>query len=178
MLPTPAKHTTTTVTVTTNEGLVDVSLKEFINADFLSRCAEDVQMLKDYVEIHVGPITISAVPLFSPDGTDSSMLSFLAEYCLLGILSWPVGELHRKNLLVAFCIAKGMLGMTIVPEQIKKFARNKWAPDVPNGILVACSNCSIDVKKYPTLEKNIKKLRMLWDAMKEGEKIQPIVQNV
>jgi len=157
-------------TVTFAPLTVNISIGEFVTDTCISHCNDPVRRLKDFIEVNIGSVDLDLVPLFTPGHTNESVLAFLAEYCLFGLMS-SCNQTKRKNLLVAFCIAKGMLGLTLVPKYIKLFAENKYCPDVPNGIKVACQVCRIDPAQYPALRDIVNKLEMTWDVMKKGENI-------
>ncbi len=148
-------------------GRMNVDVSDVLTENLCVTCTPPVQRLKEYVEVNIGALDLDIVPLFAPRGTDQSTLAFIAEFCVLGLAAASHGEggvARVKNLFVAYCIAKGMQGMQLVPRFARLFGEHRFAPGVPDAIKYVCQRCGIDPQHYPALAEIVRKLQLLWDA--------------
>ena len=152
---------------------INIAVTDCLPASVAVFCSPAVQRLKEYVEVNIGPISTPVVPMFTPRGSDQAVLSYLAQFCLLGLLQRNMHLTRRNNLLVAYCIANGMLGAELVTSFLSKFAENHYAPGVSDAIKVVCQQCKIDPQLYPELREGTCKLEKLWDSFEKGAQMKP-----
>jgi hypothetical protein len=154
---------------------ITVTMDEYVLPMSLVTCSPAVQALKDYVDVNVGPYQTNAVPIFQPRGGDQGMLTAIGEHTLMGLMQPNLDVRLLRNLLVAFCITKGMQGCSVNVPILRNFAQNKFAPGVPNAIKIVCQTCGIDPTNYPSLGETVRKLEYLWDSIDQGKLIQPTI---